>query len=300
MGRLLIALGGNALGTDYLEQQKLIKTAAKDLVKLFPANEIIITHGNGPQVGMITKSFAETENVVPLDCCTAMSDGYIGFHIQREIKEVLNDINMNRDVVTVLTEVLVSKNDPSFKTPTKPIGKFYTKEEADKLSKETNETYVEDSGRGYRKVVASPKPIDISNVRSIETLIKNGSIVVACGGGGVPIFSNPNTKRVDAVIDKDLASSLLAQKLKVDKFIILTAVKQVKINFGTEEEKNLDTLTVKEAKEYIKDEEFKKGSMLPKIEAAIDFVEKTGKECIITSLDNINGIINEKNITIIK
>jgi carbamate kinase len=299
MSRIVIALGGNALGTTYLEQQNLIKQAAKDLAELFYGNEIIITHGNGPQVGMITKAFGDEIIEMPLDCCTAMSDGYIGFHIQRELKEVLKDIKMNRDVITVITEVVVDSKDPSFKNPTKPIGKFYTKDEVDVLSKNSKDIYIEDAGRGYRKVVASPKPIDIVNLRSMETLLKNGSIVIACGGGGVPILSNPDTTGVDAVIDKDLTSSLLAIKLHADKLIILTAVDQVSINFGKENEQKLDKLSIKDAEKYLKSDEFKKGSMLPKVEAALEFTRTTGNETIITSLSNIKNIQNGKNITVI-
>lgn len=299
MGRIVIALGGNALGSTYLEQQLLIKQAAKDLAYLFNGNEIVITHGNGPQVGMITKVFADGVIEMPLDVCTAMSDGYIGFHLQREIKEVLNENKINRDVVTLITEVIVDENDSSFDNPTKPIGKFYTKDEAMELSKNSNDKYIEDAGRGYRKVVASPKPVDIINVRSMETLLKNGSIVVACGGGGVPIFKNPNTTGVDAVIDKDLASSLLAIKLKADKFIILTAIKEVMLNFGKENEKQINEMSVLEAEKYLKADEFKKGSMLPKIESALEFTKATGNETIITSLDNIKGILTKKEITTI-
>lgn len=299
MGRIVIALGGNALGNTYLEQQSLIKKSARNLVNLFDKNEVIITHGNGPQVGMITKSFADGDTIMPLDCCTAMSDGYIGFHIQREIKEVLNEKNIDRDIVTLITEVLVDKNDSSFKNPSKPIGKFYTKKEADGLSKESGDVYVEDSGRGYRKVVASPKPVEIINIKPIETLIKNGTIVVACGGGGVPIFKTVNTTKVEAVIDKDLASSLLAQRLNADKFIILTAVNQVMINFGKKDQQSLTSISVEEAEEYMKTDEFKKGSMLPKVEAAIEFVKATGNEAIITGLSNIKGIIDNSNVTVI-
>lgn len=299
MSRILIALGGNALGSDYLEQQALIKEASRELIKIFEDNEVVICHGNGPQVGMITKALANDKIEMPLDCCTAMSEGYIGFHIQREVKETLKENNIDRDIVTLVTEVLVDENDASFKNPTKPIGKFYTKEEADVLAKESGDTYVEDAGRGYRKVVASPKPKDISNVKAIETLVKEGIIVIAVGGGGVPTINNDDATKVEAVIDKDLASSLLAEKLNCDKFIILTAVPQVCINFGMKDEKALDSISIAEAKKYIEDNEFKKGSMLPKVEAAISFVEKTGKEAIITSLANIKGIIDNKDITVV-
>ena len=297
MGKIVIALGGNALGDNYLNQQQLVREAASKLIKLFDGNEVIITHGNGPQVGMITKAFANNNVEMPLDCCTAMSEGYIGFHIQRYIKEALIKKNINRDVLTVVTEVMVDKDDTSFKNPTKPIGKFYTKEEALELEKSTGDKYVEDSGRGYRKVVASPKPIDISNLKSINNLTSKGSIVIACGGGGIPVFNSYDNTKVEAVIDKDLASSLLAQKLDADKFIILTAVDQAKLNFGSENEKSIDVMTVDEANKYIRNNEFKSGSMLPKVEAALAFTKATGNETIITSLSNIDGILENKNIT---
>src|SRR5574344_223712 len=299
MSRIVIALGGNALGKTYLEQQTLIKKAAEDLAYLIKDNEIIITHGNGPQVGMITKAFDDEVIEMPLDVFTAMSEGYIGFHIQRELKEVLNEHHMNRDVISIISEVLVDKTDDSFNHPSKPIGKFYSKEEALQLEENSHDQYVEDAGRGYRKVVASPKPVDIINLRSIETLLKNGSIVIACGGGGVPIFDDPDTTGVNAVIDKDAASALLAIKLKADQLIILTAVKQVALNFGKENEINLAELSVADAKKDMENEEFKKGSMLPKIEAALKFTEETGNATIITSLDNINNIVKKENITII-
>lgn len=299
MSRIVIALGGNALGNDYLEQQKLILDSAKELIKLFEGNEVIITHGNGPQVGVITKALASDNVCMPLDCCTAMSEGYIGFHLQRKIKQVLLENNIDRNITTLVTEVVVDKNDKSFDNPTKPIGKFYTKDEATKLSLETNDKYVEDAGRGYRKVVASPKPIDIINLESLENLLNSGTIVISCGGGGIPVFNDYSSTKVEAVIDKDFASSLLARKLNADKLIILTAVDQVYINFGKENQKALSSLNVKEAKQYINNDEFKKGSMLPKIEAALDFVENTGKEAIITSLYNISGILNNTNITVI-
>ena len=297
MGKIVIALGGNALGDDYLEQQKLVRDAASRLIKLFDGNEVIITHGNGPQVGMITKAFANNNVEMPLDCCTAMSEGYIGFHIQRYIKEALIKEKINRDVVTVVTEVTVDKDDPSFMNPTKPIGKFYTKEEALELEKSTGDKYVEDSGRGYRKVVASPKPIDIGNLKSINNLTSKGSVVIACGGGGIPVYNEYDNTKVEAVIDKDLASSLLAQKVNADKFIILTAVDQAKINFGTDKEKAIDVMNVEEANKYIRNNEFKSGSMLPKVEAALAFTKSTGNETIITSLANIEGILENKNIT---
>lgn len=300
MSRIVVALGGNALGDDYITQQELLLSASSNLVKLFNDNEIIITHGNGPQVGMITKAMSNSGVDMPLDCCTAMSIGYIGFHIQRKVKQTLIDNNINRNVATLVTEVVVDASDPSFQNPTKPIGKFFTKEEADKLAAETNDVYVEDSGRGYRKVVASPKPVNILNVEDINALLERGTIVVACGGGGIPVLDNYDSKKVEAVIDKDLSSSLLAKMVNADKFIILTAVDQAKINFGEENETPLGRITLEEAKRYLEEGHFKAGSMLPKIEAAISFVEETGKEAIITSLSNVNGILEDKNITVIQ
>lgn len=300
MGRIVVALGGNALGNTYLEQQKLLEQSSRKLIKLFKGNEVVIVHGNGPQVGMITKALANDNINMPLDCCTAMSEGYIGFHIQRKLKAAMDAKKINRDVITFVTEVKVNKTDKSFKNPTKPIGKFYTKEEAEKLANESGDVYVEDAGRGYRKVVASPKPVDISNVRSIETLLKAGTIVVACGGGGIPVFNDPDSKKVEAVIDKDLAASLLAKKIHADKLIILTAVNQAFIRFGKKSARALGEITVKQAEKHILNNEFKKGSMLPKIEAALDFTEETGNETIITALSNIDGILKRENITVIK
>ena len=293
--RIVIALGGNALGNDYLEQQSLIKKAAKDLKVLIDDNEVVITHGNGPQVGMITKALSNDDVNMPLDICTAMSEGYIGFHLQKFIRK-----EIDKNITTLLTEVVVDKNDPSFDDPTKPIGKFYTKNQAKKSAKETGDKYIMDAKRGYRKVVASPKPIDILNVDVIETLLKNNTVVIAAGGGGIPIFKDGNSSGIDAVIDKDFASSLLAQKLNADLFIILTAVPQVMINFDSDNPIKLDKINISKTKEYVVNNEFKKGSMLPKIEAAIEFTEKTGNNTIITSLENIKNILKEENITIIE
>ncbi|NLL01853.1 MAG: carbamate kinase [Mollicutes bacterium] len=299
MSRIVIALGGNALGNTYLEQQKLLKDAARNLVNMFSGNEVIITHGNGPQVGMITKAFANEGIEMPLDMSTAMSQGYIGFHIQREIKEVLEELKIQRDIVSVVSEVVVDENDSSFQNPTKPIGKFYTKEEAEALMQKSNDIYKEDAGRGYRKVVASPKPLAIKNITSIEALLKNNSIVIAGGGGGIPTFTDPETTKVEAVIDKDATSALLAVTINADMLVILTTVDQVLLNFGTENEVKIDSLSVEEAKQYLANEEFKSGSMRPKIEAAIYFTENTGKDSIITGLQNIENILHRKNITII-
>ena len=299
MSRIVIALGGNALGNTYLEQQQLLKDAARNLVAMFENNEVIITHGNGPQVGMITKAFANEGIEMPLDMSTAMSQGYIGFHIQREIKEVLEELKIEKDIVSIVSEVVVDENDPSFQNPTKPIGKFYTQEEADDLMQNSNDIYKEDAGRGYRKVVASPKPLAIKNITSIEALLNNNSIVIAGGGGGIPTFTNPETTKVEAVIDKDATSALLAATINADMLVILTTVDQVLLNFGTENEVKIDSLSLEESKHYLSTDEFKTGSMRPKIEAGVFFTEKTGKDTIITSLQNINNILLRKNVTII-
>ncbi|MBQ3141939.1 MAG: carbamate kinase [Bacilli bacterium] len=298
MSRLVIALGGNALGDNYLTQQELLKQTAKDIVSLIEkGHEVVITHGNGPQVGMINLAFDNNNIKLPLDICTAMSQGYIGFHIQNEILYEINKKNINYDVATLLTEVIVDKNDEAFLNPTKPIGKFYTEDEVKQLNK-NNEIFKEDAGRGYRRVVASPKPIKIKNKNIIKKLLENKTIVVACGGGGIPVFDNEIN--VNAVIDKDLTSSLLAKEIEADFLIILTAVEQVELNFGKENAKKLEKIDISELKECVKNNEFAKGSMLPKIEAAINFTSLTGNQTIITSLKNLGNVLENVNKTIIE
>ena len=297
--RIVIALGGNALGNSFDEQQKLIRKACLELLPVIKDNEVIITHGNGPQVGMITKALANDSVLMPLDCCTAMSEGYIGYHIQKILRDVLKENGVNKETITLVTEVLVDQNDPSFNNPTKPIGKFYTEDEAKRLMQDTNDLYVNDANRGFRKVVASPKPIDIYNVSAVNALLDENMVVISCGGGGIPVINDSSINKVDAVIDKDLASSLLAEKINADMLVILTAVDQVKINFGKENEQGIDYLSIFDIDKYIQNDEFKKGSMLPKIEACRDFVEKTCKTAIITSLDNAKGIITRNGVTVI-
>ena len=298
MSRLVIALGGNALGDNYLTQQELLKQTAEDIVSLIEkGHEVVITHGNGPQVGMINLAFDNNNIKLPLDICTAMSQGYIGFHIQNEILYEINKKNINYDVATLLTEVIVDKNDEEFLNPTKPIGKFYTEDEVKQLNK-NNEIFKEDAGRGYRRVVASPKPLKIKNKNIIKKLLENKTIVVACGGGGIPVFDNEIN--VNAVIDKDLTSSLLAKEIEADFLIILTAVEQVELNFGKENAKKLEKIDISELKECVKNNEFAKGSMLPKIEAAINFTSLTGNQTIITSLKNLGNVLENVNKTIIE
>lgn len=290
--KIVIALGGNALGNTPEEQLTLVKTTAKNIVDLVEAgNYVVVTHGNGPQVGMINLAMEVSHQEIdspemPFAECGAMSQGYIGYHLQQSIQKELVKRGMRRNCLTVITQVEVDKEDPAFKNPTKPIGSFYTKEEADKIAEEKGYTMKEDAGRGYRRVVASPKPKKIVEIRTIKDLLKKGNIVIACGGGGIPVVKyRKGFKGVDAVIDKDRTSARLALDLKADMLLILTAVDQVYINYKEEDEEKVREMTVKEAKEFIKSKEFSEGSMLPKVEACIDFASKSSNGyAVITSL----------------
>lgn len=262
--KYVIALGGNALGNSPKEQEKNLVVTSKAIVDLVEEGvEVTICHGNGPQVGMIKKAMDETFNengeiFMPFAECGAMSQGYIGFQMQNAIKNELLKRNIRKNVVSVITEVEVDRNDPAFKDPTKPIGSFMTEEEAKKLE-EAGIFVMEDAGRGYRQVVPSPKPKRILEKESIENLIENGNIVISCGGGGIPvILENGEYKGVDAVIDKDLSSSLLAREINADVLVILTAIDNVKINFGKENEESLGEISTEEIKKYLKNDEFKK------------------------------------------
>lgn len=307
MKKIVIALGGNALGNTPEEQLELVKTTAKNIVDLVEAgNRVIITHGNGPQVGMINLAMEVSHQEIdspemPFAECGAMSQGYIGYHLQQSIQREIVKRGMRRNCLTVVTQVEVDKEDPAFKNPTKPIGSFYTKEEADKLTEEKGYTMKEDAGRGYRRVVPSPRPQKIVEIRTIKDLINKGNIVIACGGGGIPVVKYRNGyKGVDAVIDKDRTSARLAVDLKADVLLILTAVDQVAINFKEEDEQKLRTMTVKEAKEFIAAKEFAEGSMLPKVEACIDFAEKSKGYAMITSLKKAKLALEGKTGTVIR
>ena len=304
--KIVIALGGNALGNSPSEQLELVKTTAKSIVDLVEAgNYVIVTHGNGPQVGMINLamevSHQETESPeMPFAECGAMSQGYIGYHLQQSIQKELVKRGMRRNCLTVITQVEVDKEDPAFKNPTKPIGTFYTKEEADKISLEKGYIMKEDAGRGYRRVVASPVPKKIVENRTIKDLLKKGNIVIACGGGGIPVVKYRNGyKGIDAVIDKDRTSARLALDLKADILLILTAVDQVYINFNEENEQKIQKMTIAEAKEFMKAKEFKEGSMLPKVEASIEFASKSKGYAMITSLKKAKLALEGKAGTII-
>lgn len=305
--KVVIALGGNALGKDIKEQKEAVAKTAKVIVDLAEQGlDIIITHGNGPQVGMIQDAMDnlivmhKNYKQVPLPTSVAMSQGYIGIDLQNAIKYELFSRNIDGKVSTILSQVEVDKNDEAFLNPTKPIGRFMTKEEADE-NEANGIRCMEDAGRGYRIVVASPMPMRIRELETIKTLVKAGHIVITCGGGGIPVASEEGKLvGVNAVIDKDNASSLLASQLGADYLIILTAVEKVAINFGKENQEWLSDLTIEKAKEYIAQEQFAKGSMLPKIEAAIRFAESgEGRHTLITLLDKAADGIAGKTGTVI-
>ena len=294
--RIVIALGGNALGNNLPEQMIAVKQTSKAIADLIEeGHEVIIAHGNGPQVGMIQKAMAELtrsdpEKYIPcpLSVCVAMSQGYIGYDLQNALREELLDRGISKGVATVLTQVEVDPADPAFKNPTKPIGSFMTKEEADKMVEERGYNVVEDAGRGYRRVVASPQPQSIVEIDTIRALVETDHVVVACGGGGIPVFTTEghHLKGAAAVIDKDFASCVMAQQLNADCLIILTAVEKVAIHFGKPDVKWLDDLTPAEAEKYIADGEFAPGSMLPKVEAALRFAQSgEGRTALITLLE---------------
>lgn len=298
MSKIVVALGGNALGNNALEQQSKIELIAPMLVELIKKHDVIITHGNGPQVGQIFNDM----QTMPFPECGSMSQGYIGYQLQQTIQDELNKKHIPKICLTVITQTLVDKNDKAFSNPTKPIGKFYTKEEAKKISKEKGYTFVEDSGRGYRRVVPSPIPQKIIEENVIKKLNNDGYIVIALGGGGVPVTydKEKGLEGIDAVIDKDKSASLLARKINADVLLILTAVDKVCLNYGKENEIKLDTMTTSEAHKYIEEGQFAQGSMLPKVEACLDFAEKHHGTAIIASLENAYAALNGKAGTVIK
>ena len=301
--KIVIALGGNAFGETPAEQLEAVKKTAKPIVDLIEeGNQVILTHGNGPQVGMINTALgkaAEIDEKIPdIDFpeCGAMSQGYIGFHLQSAVREELRNRNINKSVASIITQVVVDKNDRAFANPAKPVGIFYTKEEAGKIEKEKGYIMAEDSGRGYRRVVPSPMPEKIVEAEIIKDLAEKGHVVITVGGGGIPVIENGNRlEGIPAVIDKDFASEKLAELLEADYLIILTGVEKVAVNYGKPDQKWLEKITVSEAEEYIKEGHFAPGSMLPKVEAAIKFIKNNPeKKALITSLekakDGINGL----------
>ena len=294
--RVVVALGGNAQGDTPEEQIERVRAVAPVLLKMIEqGNEIIITHGNGPQVGMIQKAYATaneaSEGSIPamdLPECGAMSQGYIGYHLQNAIREELLQRGLNHPVATIVTQVVVDIEDPAFQNPTKPIGSFYSEEKAKEIAKETGFVMKEDSGRGYRRVVASPKPIAVVEDRTVNALIEAGQVVITVGGGGIPVIRKGiHLEGVAAVIDKDFASEVLAEMVDADYLIILTAVEKVALNFGKKDEKWLDHVTVAEMEQYMTEGHFAPGSMLPKVEASVAFAKsKEGRTALITSLEN--------------
>jgi len=292
----VVAFGGNALlrgnqkGT-IDEQENNAYQACENLLKLMEKNyNLVVTHGNGPQVGNILLANTAGNKLygipdMPLDISVAYSQGFIGYVIEQQLRNVLMAKDMDRDIISIITQVLVNKDDPAFSDPTKPIGPFYTREESELITKENGSVFKEDArGRGWRKVVASPTPLVIFNRQTIEKIAREGHIVIAVGAGGIPCFYVESNKLqgIDAVIDKDLASSLLASQIRADKLFILTDVPKVCLNFNTPQEKSLDKMTIAEAKKYLAEGQFGEGSMAPKIRAAVHFVERSGKDTIIT------------------
>ena len=290
--RIVIALGGNALGNTLPEQAAAVKITARAIVDLIEdGNQVVVAHGNGPQVGRLVLQNEYANDItpaMPFDVCGAMSQGMIGYHIQQGLSKVLRHRGSKARVATVVTQVVVDQNDPKFQNPSKPIGPFYKEDEARAIAAEKGYVMKEDAGRGWRRVVASPVPVEIVELDAVKCLVDNGFVVVSVGGGGIPVIrkENGDLEGTAAVIDKDLASEKLAEDLNADALVILTAVEKVSINYNKPDQKDLSTLTVAEAKQYMAEGHFAPGSMLPKIEAAVKFVEsKPGRRSIITSLD---------------
>lgn len=290
--KIVVALGGNALGKTPEEQLELAKNTAKSIVDLVElGNSVTVTHGNGPQVGMIKVSTDKAADAgdgprIPFAECGAMSQGYIGYHLQQTIGNELRNRGIDKQCVELATQTLVDKNDPAFESPTKPVGAFYSEEQAKALHAETGNIYKEDSGRGWRWVVASPQPISIVEAPVINNLVEGGTVVIAAGGGGVPVIDDAGLSGVPAVIDKDRTGALLADQLDADTLLILTAVDAAYVDYNTPQQRALSTLTVAEAHEAMENGQFAAGSMLPKVEACLSFVEgHPGRRAIITSLE---------------
>ncbi len=305
MSKIVVALGGNALGNTLTEQKHAVKQTAKAVADLIEdRNQVAIVHGNGPQVGMIqnamqalTRSDPGRYDLCPLSVCVAMSQAYIGYDLQSALDVELHERNIQKTAATVITQVEVNLDDPAFQNPTKPIGPFLSRKDADKLVQARGYTMVEDAGRGYRRVVASPKPVSIVELETIQDLLDDGHVVIACGGGGIPIVRTRegDVQGVSAVIDKDFAACMLATCMQADTLLILTAVEKVAINFGKEDELWLDYLTPETAQKYIDNGQFASGSMLPKVQAALQFaMSLPGRQAVIThlnkALDGIRGI----------
>ena len=307
--RLVIALGGNALGNNPKEQLELVKNTASTIVDLVEEGyDVVIGHGNGPQVGMVNLAFEYAHNndgktpAMPFPECGAMTQGYIGYHLQQAVQRELAVRGINKPCAAIVTQVVVDKNDSAFQNPTKPVGMFYSKEDAERIAAETGYTFVEDAGRGYRRVVPSPIPAKIVELPVVEQLVDMHSVIITVGGGGIPVIEKGagDYEGVAAVIDKDRASAKLALDLKADMLVILTAVEKVSINFNKPNQKDLDQMTVAEARQYISEGHFAPGSMLPKVESCISFVEHTqGGRALITSLEKAREALQGKTGTML-
>ena len=309
--KIVIALGGNALGNSPEEQIELVKDTAKSIVGLAKeGDQIIIGHGNGPQIGMINLAMEYASKgdfnspYMPFPECCAMSQGYIGYHLQQAIVNELKKQNLDKTCTTIVTQIIVDKDDKAFLNPTKPIGSFYSKEESEKIAKEKGYDFVEDSGRGYRRVVASPKPVEIVESKVLKMISSVDNIVITVGGGGVPVIQTENgLEGISAVIDKDWSSAKVALELDADILLILTAVEKVSINFNKPDQKELDSMTIEEINKYTDEGHFAKGSMLPKVEACKTFVEGSSKKdaiAIITSLSKATDALKGETGTIVK
>ena len=305
--KIVLALGGNALGDDLAGQMQAVRHTARTIVDLIAlGHQVVVTHGNGPQVGMINQAFeaaAKTEAhtpMLPMSVCVALSQGYIGYDLQNAIREELLSRQLDIPVATLITQVEVDANDEAFLNPTKPIGSFFSKEEAEKLS-QNGYIMKEDAGRGYRRVDASPKPVDIIEKQTVKALMDDCHVVITVGGGGIPVIREDNHLRgASAVIDKDWASAKLAETIDADLLIILTAVEKVAINFGKPGEQWLDNLSLRDAERFIAEGHFAKGSMLPKVEAAAAFARsRPGRQALITMLSKAKEGIEGKTGTII-
>ena len=307
--RIVVALGGNALGKTPEEQLALVKNTARPIVDLVEKGyEVIIGHGNGPQVGLINLAMEFSANkgggtpFMPFPECGAMTQGYIGYHLQQAIQEELKARGIDRECVTVVTQVVVDENDPGFRHPTKPVGSFYSKEEAETIAAEKGFTFVEDAGRGWRRVVPSPIPKRIVELKVVEQLVEAGDIVITVGGGGIPVVETEEGLRgVAAVIDKDRASALLARDVRADRLIILTAVDRVCINFNKPDQQELAEMSLEDCERYIAEKQFAPGSMLPKVESCMDFVRGTESGTALnTSLVRAAEALEGKTGTVIR
>ena len=307
--RIVVALGGNAILSDdptAAAQMEALRYTSDKLVKLIKQDyELVISHGNGPQVGNLflqqVAGESESNPILPFDALVAMTQGSIGYWLQNVLKEALMKEGIDKQVASLVTQVVVDENDPAFENLTKPIGPFLTEEEANKASEETGDTYVEDAGRGYRRVVASPMPETIVEFPTIKSLIDNDVVTISAGGGGIPVVETEHGyKGVEAVVDKDFASAKLAEQVEADYLLILTGVDNVYINYNKPNQEKLEEVTVSQLKTWIEEEQFAPGSMLPKIEAAINFVESyPGAKTVITSLENVNNFFEGGSATVV-